>query len=732
MENKAKLIFKSKEYIIPSDLSDLSNVNEEVIKSLTNNYQYEVKSDITENVFNGFIQHLFDKKLPDISPSNLEEYEQISKEFGIDLLSLNKKETSEACKDEDFKFSETLTREKCEQDGLSFILDETTKGASVYQDLGTHDTIVIPRSIKFKGQEYIVKKILENAFSDSPNIKKIFIPDDSEIEIFENYSFSNTDIDSITIPIHTKSLGKHCFSNCKKLTTITFPEGCKLENIDEYAFSSSSIKEIVIPKSVTKISNYTFALCNNLKSVSFEKCSKIQIIKKESFLYSSIEKLNLPSSVDCLQNEWSNGAIKLNKINIFENNDKKNIKLYEKTLIIGLTGLQKNSLLFCVKNIVNVVIPDFVINIEAGAFNECRQLRSIIFTRKSKIQSIGKNAFSNSSIREIVLPSTVRNLDAGCFNGTNKLINITILKNKEENIIYYENNFILGKSDINSDFFDVLHFARRNIKKATIPSFIKYISEGAFNDCRQLNNVEFDDKSKLKIIGKKAFSYTSIQSISIPSSVTSIGDLSFMNCCELKKLECSKDSQLQSIGEYAFSYSSISSLTIPSSVSEFKDGWRNETSLNKITILKSENEEKNLIKLYDNSFIIGKSSLSGEFDTLLCSVHNTQKVTIPSFIKKIEKFAFYECEKLETVDFAGNSQLQSIGEYAFSYSAIRSIILPKNVSHIGNHAFYECQNLYFVDLSENVGLISFDKNIFEESPVTSMMLPQRFRNKKKI
>lgn len=59
-------------------------------------------------------------------------------------------------------------------------------------------------------------------------------------------------------------------------------------------------------------------------------------------------------------------------------------------------------------------------------------------------------------------------------------------ENEEPNVIYYENKFLLAKSDTNSDAFDVLVFARRDIDDVVVPSFIKTIVSSAFGDCIKL------------------------------------------------------------------------------------------------------------------------------------------------------------------------------------------------------------------------------------------------------
>lgn len=73
-----------------------------------------------------------------------------------------------------------------------------------------------------------------------------------------------------------------------------------------------------------------------------------------------------------------------------------------------------------------------------------------------------------------------------------------MLNNREKkNIIYYYDKFIIGKSDLKSDNYDILYFSRRDIKTANIPSFIKRIASNAFEGCYYLRQIEFDENLEL-------------------------------------------------------------------------------------------------------------------------------------------------------------------------------------------------------------------------------------------
>ena len=78
-------------------------------------------------------------------------------------------------------------------------------------------------------------------------------------------------------------------------------------------------------------------------------------------------------------------------------------------------------------------------------------------------------------------------------------------------------------------------------------------------------------------------------------------------------------------------------------------------------------------------------------------------VVIPNSLKRIGDYSFYHTRNLTTIKYGDktnnsimptNSQLESIGKYAFSLSMdFNSIELPDTLTEIGEGAFYNCQKI---------------------------------------
>ena len=107
--------------------------------------------------------------------------------------------------------------------------------------------------------------------------------------------------------------------------------------------------------------------------------------------------------------------------------------------------------------------------------------------------------------------------------------------------------------------------------------------------------------------------------------------------------------------------------------------------------------------------------------------HSTglKTIVIPASVTSIGDHAFFSCEDLETVTFAENSQLTSIGASAFSNCrSLTTIVIPASVTSIGDHAFFSCENLETVTFAENSQLASIGASAFSNChSLTAIVIP---------
>ena len=321
---------------------------------------------------------------------------------------------------------------------------------------------------------------------------------------------------------------------------------------------------------------------------------------------------------------------------------------------------------------------DYIITkIGEKAFNESAHLESINFAKDSELRSIGKKAFSSSNISTLYIPSTFELFEEDWCYDAYKLDTIYI-SSDNPNIKYSDESkkIIIGKSNPNNDNFDLLVFVSINIKELIIPSTIKRFGCCTFHS--YLRGVKFEGNSSLEIIDKNAFSsYKDF--ITIPNNFTIPSSVKYIGCI------CSLPTK------------------------RFNN------------IISSENPN---FKYIDDSMIIGKSDPNiEEFDTIISARLDIQKAIIPSYIKHINSFAFYKCSDLTTVEFQSNSQLISIGKYAFYGCSIKEIKIPSSCQKIKKQAFYNCHKLHTFELPDDSQLKKIPQLLFGRS-VTSFKIPK--------
>ncbi len=261
-----------------------------------------------------------------------------------------------------------------------------------------------------------------------------------------------------------------------------------------------------------------------------------------------------------------------------------------------------------------------------------------------------------------------------------------------------------------------------NLEIASIPASVTTIGEEAFYYCSNLKTVTFAQDSQLQTIGDEAF----------------------YNCYNLKTVTFAQDSQLQAIGDYAFSSCyGLTEITIPASVTSigecaFYDSARSGINVDpENTVYTSEDgilysKDKTVLIQYprykeDSSFEVPASvttigvrafsscnnlkTVTFAEDSQLQTIGNyafdycyaLTEITIPASVTTISGYAFRYCSNLKTVTFAEGSQLQNIGDYAFSYCyALTEITMPASVTTIGNYVFSGCNVLTAITIPASV------------------------------
>ena len=146
-----------------------------------------------------------------------------------------------------------------------------------------------------------------------------------------------------------------------------------------------------------------------------------------------------------------------------------------------------------VPSLINIIIPNSVINIDNGAFFDCSHLSNVVIPKS--VTSVNDFTFSGcTSLTNIIIPNSVVSIGEEAFWGCTSLTNIII------------------------------------------PNSVVSIGERAFSGCTSLTNIVIPNS--VVSIGEEAFSgCTSLTNIIISNSVVSIGEEAFSECYKLSQIK---------------------------------------------------------------------------------------------------------------------------------------------------------------------------------------------------
>lgn len=358
----------------------------------------------------------------------------------------------------------------------------------------------------------------------------------------------------MTIPTTVKKIGAYAFAggtndaeailNPMIITEFIFPTGTQLEEIDGYAFAhNATMTNFDIPSTVTKLGSGAFAHCTNIGKIVIPE--NVEELGSEVFLSCASAETIEYNAID----------VKVCGEGIFRKCNIRSIVIGPKVKTIP-EGLFMDATFFSSGGDdnfipVDITIPAEITEIKRNAFNNVKNLRSIIFESDKNLTQISEAAFSGcENLQKIMIPDTVTVIGASAFKDCKSLVDVNMPKDLESlgdsafkgcislpEIIIPEKLEIIGIRSFEGC---------KGAKKITYRgNRVKEIQENAFAECSGLVGL-LDVNHGVEKIGSLAFAdCTGVTALQLPTSIMNVEDIAdnaFEGCTGITKYYAVKDS----------------------------------------------------------------------------------------------------------------------------------------------------------------------------------------------
>ena len=589
-------------------------------------------------------------------------------------------------------------------------------------------TLALPSRTESIGERaYYAVKATEATFTDS---EMGGTDATSGLKHIGSRAFEQSSLKTIELPEGLLTIGSYAFLQSKSLTSAVIPStvtnleksdnGVQILGVGRFAFSScTALIDITFrPMSGEKPEGYLGVTIYD----TFSKCKKLTSIVLPANMITALDAGNkvIPAiSADAMDdcplsqiavNEGGNYVAENNILYLTENGVKKEIIVAAKSV----SG--------------EVVIPYTVSDIWRGAFASCELITSIKFeatpegqaavplkisaypdtfplgtfkaTKFTSIElpsrtvGIGPYAFAYSGLTSIKIPGAVG--DDGNEFGISRYAfeycaDLAVVEFEEgaENRVLTVDDYAFRLTAITSltlpsgtvSIGDSAFYDCKKLVTVNIPNSIKEIAEYAFKGCTLLNSVNFAEGTHLKMLDSSIFAgCTSLIEFKLPKSDTASS--LFGSSSAVKKFTLAKDALLSD--GVLVGLTSCEEFVVEEGNTSFVAEGGVLYNKNKSTLIRyPQSKADTSFAVPEGVTQIGDSSTQSAF----FGASNLTSVSIPASVRTIGAAAFYNCNALTNIDFLaakdGNNFDLSIGEDAFGYSGLTSIVIPARVAAVG-------------------------------------------------
>ena len=301
------------------------------------------------------------------------------------------------------------------------------------------------------------------------------------------------------------------------------------------------------------------------------------------------------------------------------------------------TGTEKLTLFVCPQSIEikNIVVPSDVVEIAAGAFKKCKDIKTV--SLPDGVGGFGAETFYECENLEKVIMNTDISVGDRAFYSCKNLTDISNVKVSSVGKWGFADCEKIEYVNMTGEVIEDGAFCRCiSLKK--MPKKMKKIGESAFSQCSSLEEINLPEG--LESIYSNAFDRTKVTSITIPASVTYIDTETIYK---------------QSNGKIMYGHGAFS----------------NMLSLQKIDVAENNANYKSI-----DGILYSKD----ETKLYVCPPGKQGKVTIPDTVQTLAAGTFYGCKITEIIL---PNTLKQIPESCFQYChELKKIKIPKSVTEI--------------------------------------------------
>ena len=530
---------------------------------------------------------------------------------------------------------------------------------------------------------------------------------------------------SFVIPDGVEKIEDSAFVGCEKIRNVTIPEG--VISIGTESFNAcSNLMKIVIPDTVVSIGGNAFSGCASLTTVTIGR--NVSDIGDYAFYSEYLYIIYNNSDLLFEFGSGSNGYITRNAKIIIDNGrptyrddgfeyiltDDGFLFKYDGSVytLLAYTGDEETVTLpeningdsyeiYKMRGVVNVVIPDSVVQIGNCAFYSCTTLQNV--TVCNGVTSIGKEAFRNcDNLLSFVIPDSVTDIDQEAFSGCDNLAFISI-GNGVKKISFYA--------------FD-------NCEKLTavvIGNGVNIVYQYAFRYCSNLTSVYYtgtaDDWNKISIYNENDYLKNATRYYYSETQPTTEGN--FWHYVDGQPVAWGE------IHEHSYAENTVAATCSDAGSTTYTcDCGHSYTEA--IEALGHN---------YSTTFVAPTATDDG-YNENVCtrcfhSYNDAYVVTTPFTVTSSNRADVgYTGEANEVLDipavFEKNGtwyRVTAISGYAFDKSSnLVGVVIPDSVIEIGPGAFQDAWNLASVTIGKGVKTIR--DYSFTSCPITSVVLPE--------